>query len=212
MSDMENPFLNQTRDLHKAPEVESAVVHTEESRISETMIKDVINRLGNKYGPFLETGIKFNLQSTLEKLDEMIGGLDKVRGKRILDLGCGSTLPKNRSYIEGHDPEELRMGRSFEPWFPRILMELGAEPVGIDIGNLEDELFEHYRADLTKKGSLNFLPDHSFDAINMKLFLDSPTMNLSANGRRHVYGELEHQTLRLLKKDGRRLFWYGPED
>ncbi len=35
----------------------------------------------------------------------------------------------------------------FEPWFCRILLELGAAPVGVDPGDLEQERFIHYRVD-----------------------------------------------------------------
>ena len=47
----------------------------------------------------------------------------------------------------------------FEPWFCRILFELEAAPVGVDFGDLEQEVFIHHHVDLGKPGALDFLPD-----------------------------------------------------
>jgi hypothetical protein len=51
---------------------------------------------------------------------------------------------------------------------------LGAYPVGVDFGNLEGEAFEHYRVDLGQKGALDFLPSHSFDAVQDSRLFGSP--------------------------------------
>jgi hypothetical protein len=84
-------------------------------------------------------------------------------------------------------------------------LELGAEPVGVDIGNLEGEEFEHYQLNLLRKKTLDFLPDHSFDAINMSLLLSSPQLEKisTMKQREEMEVELKHQVERLLKDDGK---------
>ena len=172
---------------------------------SERIIKDIIIKL------------KF------ERLEEIFGDLENLKDKRILDLGCGSRpridLSKWAKLVESNPSEHndsgkyyQRMGslvtnmdlvigqRDFEPWLCRILVELGAKPVGVDIGNLEGEEFEHYQLDLNIEGALNIFPDKSFDAINMRLLLSSPTFGTPSN---EIIKELEKQRDRLLKDDGK---------
>jgi hypothetical protein len=92
--------------------------------------------------------------------------LEDTEGKKILVLGCGSSYPENYSCDR----------REFEPWLCRAIHYLGIDVIGVDIRTLEGEQFEHYRADLSKTGSLSFLGDHSIDlACEYKLF-DSPTL------------------------------------
>jgi hypothetical protein len=50
-----------------------------------------------------------------------------VRGKRILDIACGSNSSRS--------PDSGERTAAFEPWFCRLLLELGAEPVGVDAGD-----------------------------------------------------------------------------
>lgn len=82
--------------------------------------------------------------------------------------------------------------------------DLGAEVVGIDKGDNEGEEFEHYRKDLTEKGSLNFLKDKSFDMILIQAFLDSPALGLGYKNYNNnsVCDELLSQMRRLVKEDG----------
>jgi len=86
------------------------------------------------------------------------GRLSAVAGQTVLDLACGSN--SSRSPVTG-----LRTAE-FEPWMCRLLLALGAQPVGLDIGDLAGESFEHHFVDLGIPGALSFLPTASFDAIH----------------------------------------------
>ena len=93
----------------------------------------------------------------------------------------------------------------FEPWFCRILLELGAEPVGVDGGELEGEAFEHHRVDLGQSGALNFLPDHSIDAVQDSRLFGSPEFTAqfpNPADRLRVAVEIWRQEQRLLKPGG----------
>ncbi|GEM_PF-2851688 len=190
----------------------------------EKKFDECCDLLEKKYGKgFSRVLIKFKL----EKVVKLFGGLGQLNGKKILDLGCGSSLPKwaenykqqlyskdkDEAYRTAADlirrgiPEELTWGREYEPWLDRALFELGVSPVGIDIGNLHDELFEHYELDLTKEGALDFLPDQSFDGINMSQLLSSPTIKQNKESFERTKNELERQSKRLLKKEGRFIEW-----
>ena len=37
-------------------------------------------------------------------------------------------------------------------------MEMGAEPVGVDLGDLDGEIFEHHQLDLGRVGTLDIYP------------------------------------------------------
>lgn len=93
----------------------------------------------------------------------------------------------------------------FEPWFCRILLELGATPVGVDFGDLDAEVFEHFRVDLGEKGALDFLPSHSFDAVQDSRLFGSPEFTAKfpeRADRLRVTQEIRRQEQRLLKPDG----------
>ncbi|MFA6198145.1 MAG: hypothetical protein WC734_03265 [Patescibacteria group bacterium] len=192
---------------------------------------------------------KFN--SYFDILLKKYGDLGNLRGKRILDVGCGNLATDDELAIirrgvhalkEGRDPrrwsgsieEELAGGfsqlpdhlmwinyesgtisRRFEPWFCRLLLELGAKPVGIDIGNLEGEQFEHHRADLVKENALAFLPDHSFDGVFSDYLFNSPMLReshwrrgasdpLRRDCHPHItaLNNVKRELPRLLKEDG----------
>lgn len=84
--------------------------------------------------------------------------LDDVRGKRILDVACGSRVyPDN--HLGAHDP-----------WMPRLLLALGAIPVGLDLADQIDERFEFHKVDLLVKDSLAFLPTAAFDSYHVRAF------------------------------------------
>ena len=86
-----------------------------------------------------------------------------------------------------------------------MLLELGADPVGIDFGDLEREAFEHYRVDLGQKGALDFLPDHLFDAVQDSRLFGSPEFTAqfpNENDRLKVAQEIKRQEKRLLKANG----------
>jgi hypothetical protein len=93
----------------------------------------------------------------------------------------------------------------FESWFCRILVELGAEPVGVDFGYLEREVFKHYRVDLGVSSALDILPEHSFDAVQDSRLFGSPEFTAQfphLSDRMKVAQEINRQEIRLLKSNG----------
>lgn len=137
-----------------------------------------------------------------------------LKDKRILDIACGSSTSKAPSFVFVNTPfgeQRIQISHTdgytaqFEPWFCRILVELDAVPVGIDLGNLEGEIFEHYLVDLGQPGALNFLPDHSFDAVHDSRLFGSPEFTAqfpSQEDRLKVAAEIWKQERRLLKANG----------
>jgi hypothetical protein len=93
----------------------------------------------------------------------------------------------------------------FEPWFCRMVFALGAASVGVDFGDLEQEVFEHYRVDLGTPGALDFLSDATFDAIQDSRLFGSPEFTAQfpdQADRLKVVREIVQQEQRLLKPDG----------
>lgn len=180
---------------------------------------EILNRLKEKYKISELPHKGGTLEEQLIDIRRKFGSLKNVKGKRILDLGCGSNYGSFDSDVFNKlASEKGEVGRTFEPWLCRALLELGADPVGIDIGNLEDEKFENYQIDLSKKGALDFLPSKSFDGISMRVFLDSPQLENMVGNRsskqkdegyfdniKDVQEELLGQIDRLLKEDGKRI-------
>lgn len=138
--------------------------------------------------------------------------LSDVQRKQILDIACGSNsskLPASFFLSSLFSGRSVRAHRGFtalfEPWFCRILFELNATPVGVDFGDLESEVFIHYKVDLGIPGALDFLPDHSFDGIQDSRLFGSPefTAEFSSQAERLKVGrEIVRQERRLLKMDG----------
>lgn len=118
-------------------------------------------------------------------LADAFGGYDRLRGRRILDLGCGCY-----DWL-GAAP------RLYEPWLCRLLAEAGAAPVGIDSSPLE-EPFETHCADLTVPGALGFLPASSFDVVHTSSVLGI----LPRDKERSAAQELKSQAERLLRAGG----------
>lgn len=151
---------------------------------------EVRQRLEQEYGP--PTG---NWSVELKMLAKLFGGnLSDLRGKIILDLGCGC---KNAEF------GEWGKNRKYEPWLARALVILGAHPVGIDIGDLSQEKFERHQLDLTQHGVLDFLPGQSFDAVHINALFTSPTFGETVRSQgkdpKKVCQELENQAKRLVK-------------
>lgn len=129
------------------------------------------------------------------RLTRAFGSLAAIRGQLILDIACGSN--SSRSPVTG------RRTVAFEPWMCRLLAALGARPIGLDIGDLDREQFEHHHVNLGIPGALDFLPSASFDAIHESRLFGSPEF-------RAVYGaaydrvraEITRQEARLLKPEG----------
>jgi len=154
-----------------------------------------------------------------EIIKQMVGRLAisypiliEVKNKSILDIACGSNsskLPASSVLGSLFGGRSVRANRGytalFEPWFCRMLFELGAAPVGVDFGDLESEVFIHYKVDLGASGALDFLPDHSFDGIQDSRLFGSPefTAEFPSQAERLKVGqEIVRQERRLLKLDG----------
>jgi hypothetical protein len=161
-----------------------------------------------------EPGLEDIITQLVGRIFQSYGALAALQGERILDLACGSSTSRAPSFIyvdtplgERRIPIPSRRGYTaqFEPWFCRILLELGAHPVGIDAGDLDDEAFEHYNADLGLAGALDFLPDHSFDAVHDSRLFGSPEFVAQfphGEDRLRVAGEVRRQEQRLLSANG----------
>lgn len=160
-----------------------------------------------------EPGVEEIITQMVGRLANSFGKLSYIQGKMILDIACGSNSSKAPASLYIDTPfGEITMGHAskgyttlFEPWFCRILLELGANPVGVDFGDLEREVFVHYRADLGKVGALDFLPDHSFDAVQDSRLFGSPEFTAqfpNQADRFKVAQEIRRQEDRLLKTNG----------
>jgi len=160
-----------------------------------------------------EPGVEEIITQMAGRLANSFGRIPPIQGKRILDIACGSNSSKAPASLYVHTPfGEMTMGCAskgytalFEPWFCRILFELGANPVGVDFGDLEHEVFTHYQVDLGKTGALDFLPDHSFDAVQDSRLFGSPEFTAQFPNRADIFKvaqEIKRQEGRLLKTNG----------
>ena len=160
-----------------------------------------------------EPGVEEIVMQMFGRLANSFERLSNVRDKKILDIACGSNTSKAPASLSIDTPfgkktiETSSKGYTaqFEPWFCRILLELGANPVGIDFGDLESESFVHYRVDLGRMDALDFLPDHSFDAVQDSRLFGSPEFTAqfpNREDRLKIAQEIKRQEQRLLKADG----------
>jgi len=176
--------------------VSSASTATERELLSRA-----IEQLDDRYDLGRKTAREPELASILEefigRLRRAFGSLEGVRPKRILDIASGSNSSRS--------PATGKRTALFEPWFARLLLELGAEPVALDSGDLDGERFEHHRVDLGRAGALDFLPDASFDGVQDSRLFGSPEFRKAYPRRRdhqRVKAEIARQERRILKPDG----------
>lgn len=161
-----------------------------------------------------EPGLAGILAELFKRLVAAFGGSAQTRGLRILDIACGSNTSRAPEvfHLRGAGTRRSikrasqdRFSPLFEPWFPRILYALGAEAVGVDMGNLDGEAFEHYLVDLGQPGALDFLPSQSFDAVQDSRLFGSPEFVAQfpdSRDRVPVAREILRQEARLLKPNG----------
>jgi len=162
----------------------------------------------------LEPGLKDILLQLAGRIHRAYGSFGGAKGKRILDIACGSNTSQAPAFVfvdtpfgERRIPIAHTQGYTaqFEPWFCRLLLELGAKPVGVDLGDLDGETFEHHRADLGQPGALSFLPAASFDAVHDSRLFGSPEFTAAFPDpaqRRRIAAEIWRQEQRLLKPGG----------
>ena len=131
----------------------------------------------------------------VSRLMDAFGPLSTIAGRTVLDIACGSSSSRS--------PATGLPTAAFEPWMCRLLVELGALPVGIDIGDLADEAFVHHRVDLGLPGALDFLATGSFDAVHESRLFGSPEFR-AAHGRatERIRREVHRQERRLLRPGG----------
>ena len=160
-----------------------------------------------------ERGVEEVITQMIGRLAHSFGRLSAIEGKTILDVPCGSNSSRSPAQLSFGTPfGQLRIGgpsrghaAQFEPWFCRILLELGGTPVGVDLGDLEGKSFTHFHVDLGQVGALDFLPSHSFDAIQDSRLFGSPEFTAqfpNQTDRRTVAREIVTQEARLLKAGG----------
>ena len=175
--------------------------NSEEKRHSRDLerhleITDVLKKIKTDYS--MDPALEEELYPLIERIDRSYIPINELPGKRILDLGAGSTSYSGDSATP----------REYEPWLSRALYELGAQPVAVDIGDLSQEKFEHHKVDLSKPGALNFMPSESFDGIIIRGLITSPLLQrmLDKPGIERMKQEFLEQTKRLLKPGGKEIF------
>jgi hypothetical protein len=168
-------------------------------------------RLGDKIDR--EPAVADVVVQMFERLAAAYQPLGRLEGKRVLDIACGSNSSKAPANIHMPTPfgrftfRRARKGYAarFEPWMCRILLELGADPVGVDFGDLEGERFEHHHVDLGQIDALDFLPGMSFDGIQDSRLFGSPEFAAlfpREADRLRIAREIREQEQRLLKPEG----------
>jgi hypothetical protein len=188
------------------------------AREERDLVASTLKALDDKYALSQkiarEPGLEEIIKQLVGRIYRAYGIFAMLKGKRILDIASGSSTSKAPSFVFVNTPfGEQRIPVSstdgytaqFEPWFCRILLELGADPIGIDLGNLDGETFEHYNVNLGQSGALNFLADHSFDAVHDSRLFGSPEFTAQCpnqEDRLKVAAEIWRQEQRLLKAKG----------
>jgi hypothetical protein len=181
-------------------------------------VESLVGTLDESYGLGTKIEGAPGTQDVIEELvDRLVRAFDtlgQLRKKRILDIACGSNTsmaPPVFHLRTASAQKAIKAGEhgdhapQFEPWLPRMLLALGADPVGVDIGDLSNESFEHYQVDLGRPGALNFLPDSSFDALQDSRLFGSPEFTArfpERASRLRIAAEIVRQEQRLLKPGG----------
>ena len=171
------------------------------ARAERALLAEALARLDERHDLVRKSAREPELEAILEefigRFQRAFGSLSSVRGKRILDIASGSNSSRS--------PTTGKRTALFEPWFARLALELGAEPVALDAGDLDGERFEHHRVDLGRTGALDFLADASFDGVQDSRLFGSPEFRKAYPRQRdhdRVRAEIARQERRVLKPDG----------
>jgi hypothetical protein len=202
---------------HKQAQITAKLTRLWKDEQDHFLLANMIRALDARYDLIgkaaKERGVTAIITQMIGRLANAFGTLSDIREKVILDIACGSNTSRAPASVYVDTPfGGIRLGRTtrghtalFEPWFCRILFELMARPVGVDVGDLEHELFPHHRVDLGREGALDFLPSRSFDAIQDSRLFGSPEFTAqfpNQADRLKVAQEITQQEQRLLKSDG----------
>ena len=209
------PRYTEQQKLDDLIQLLSRLTSTQEE---QELVSNTLIALDDKYAlsqkMAREPGVEEIIKQLVGRIYRAFRGFAVLKDQRILDIACGSNTSKappelavTTPFGAGQDPASQPDGYTalFEPWFCRMLLEFGAEPVGIDLGNLEGEIFEYYLVDLGQPGALDFLPDHSFDAVQDSRLFGSPEFTAqfpNQTDRLKVAAEIWRQERRLLKPKG----------
>jgi SAM-dependent methyltransferase len=172
----------------------SVQTHQAQSRI----ICDYSNLEAALISNFGKPAMNFALINSIENLQRAFPNPEAIKGKIILDLGCGCE----------YGSLETKSNRgTWAPWNCWAIQLLGGKAVGVDIGYLhEEDSFEFHRIDLTDPNALKGFQDKSFDAVNCNnLFSSSELVYGQIKSRQERAKMLERiraEIRRLLKKDG----------
>ena len=143
-----------------------------------------------------------NILQHLDRLRAAYTDLEELHGKRILDVACGARGYSGNRSDGTADASTVR----FDPWMSRLLLSLGAHPIGIDICRQLNERFESIEIDLTKKDVLEVLPTASFDAFYISGFPNTQAIEqFLSNGRSwpEVRDDILSHLHRSLKEGGK---------
>ena len=206
-----NPYANQLDQL--IARLSPLWANPKERSLLAKMLQALDDRYGLSAKIALEPGVADILAQMTGRLASAFGNILSLPGLKILDIACGSNSSRAPAAVHVNTPfGKLTLGHPpkgytalFEPWFCRMLLELGADPVGVDMGDLDREAFTHHCADLGQPGALDFLPEHSFDALQDSRLFGSPEFTAQfprSADRLQVAREIRRQELRLLKPGG----------
>ena len=159
-----------------------------------------------------EPGVAEIIEQMAGRLAHSFEKLSDLKDKRILYIACGSNTSKMPRSIYVNTPfGEISLGGNrgytalFEPWLCRLLFDLGAKPVGVDFGNMDQEVFEHFLINLGNTDALASFEDRSLDAVQDSRLFGSPEFTAQfpeQADRLKVAEEIVRQEQRLLKPDG----------
>jgi hypothetical protein len=171
------------------------------TRAERALLSRAIDQLDERHALRRKIARDPELASILEefigRLQRAFGSLTRLKRMRILDIASGSNSSRS--------PTTGKRTSMFEPWFARLLLELGAEPVALDGGDLDGERFEHHRVDLGRPGALDFLAAGSFDGVQDSRLFGSPEFRKAyprARDHERVKDEIARHERRVLKPDG----------
>lgn len=100
-----------------------------------------------------------------------VAALGNIKGKRVLDIGCGSIEP----YVLGSTFRDR-----YPPFFAEMMTKLGAEVTGIDMRKNPTAEYDHRVLDLTKKNWMKILKP-PYDIIACLSLFNAPESPFEKN-------------------------------